>query len=78
MFLIETHSDYLVDRVRQEVAKGTIKAEDVQILFFHKPKLATTVHQITLDENGNVQQAPDDYRVFFMQETLNLMTRTGG
>jgi predicted ATPase len=78
MFVIETHSDYLVDRVRQEVAKGTIKSEDVQILFFDKPGLETTIHQLTLDENGNVENAPDEYRSFFMEESINLLTRTDG
>jgi hypothetical protein len=77
-FVIETHSDYLVDRVRQEVAKGTIKSEDVQILFFDKPDLETKIHQLTIDENGNVENAPDEYRSFFMEESINLLTRTSG
>lgn len=78
LFVIETHSDYLVDRVRQEVAKGTIKSDDVQILFFDKPGLETTIHRLTIDENGNVENAPDEYRSFFMEESINLLTRTSG
>lgn len=78
LFAIETHSDYLVDRVRQEVAKGTIKSDDVQILFFDKPGLETTIHRLTIDENGNVENAPDEYRSFFMEESINLLTRTSG
>jgi hypothetical protein len=77
MFLIETHSDYLVDRVRQEVARGTLSHDKVQILFFHKPELETTVHPITLDAQGNVENAPLEYRRFFLQEELNLLSRAG-
>jgi hypothetical protein len=76
LFVVETHSDYLVDRVRQEVARGRISPEKVQILFFHKPKLETTVYPITLDEQGNVEGAPADYRSFFLKEAVNLLSRT--
>ncbi len=71
--LIETHSDYLIDRVRQEVAKGTLDPSKVLILFFHKPKMETTVYPIHLDQLGNVEDAPDHYRDFFLQEELNIL-----
>ncbi len=76
MILIETHSDNLVDRVRQEVTRGTIPANKVLILFFHKPHLETTVHPITLDSHGNVENAPPCYREFFLKEELDLLSRT--
>lgn len=76
-FLIETHSDHLVDRVRQEVARGNISHKDVGILFFHKPRTETTISSITLDEHGNIENAPRGYREFFLQEELNLFTRAG-
>ena len=75
MFLLETHSDYLVDRVRIEVAKGNIEPDQVQILFFHKPDLETTVYPIDIDKYGNVVDPPECYREFFLQEELNLLTR---
>ncbi len=71
--LIETHSDYLIDRVRQEVAKGTLDPNRVLILFFHKPKMETAVYPIHLDRLGNVEDAPDHYRDFFLQEELNIL-----
>jgi energy-coupling factor transporter ATP-binding protein EcfA2 len=72
--LIETHSDYLVDRVRQEVARGTIPADDVMILFFDRHRTDTTVHPITLDRLGNVIGAPEHYREFFLKEVENLFS----
>jgi hypothetical protein len=76
LLVVETHSDYLVDRVRQEVAAQRIKPEDVGILFFHKPQLETSVSELELDENGNVLNAPAAYRDFFLQEQMNLFSRT--
>lgn len=71
-FVVETHSDHLVDRVRHEVAQGDIRAEQVIILFFDKPKLETVVTPIELDDQGNVVDAPSSYRRFFLEEELNL------
>jgi hypothetical protein len=75
IFVLETHSDYLVDRVRQEVAKKNIAPDKVMILFFNKPQQSTKVHPITLDSEGNVQNAPPAYRRFFLDEELNLLNR---
>lgn len=74
-FVIETHSDYLVDRVRVEVAQGNLSTEAVLILFFEKHEIETSVHQIFLDREGNVVGAPDSYRGFFLEEEINLLSR---
>jgi hypothetical protein len=76
--LVETHSDFLVDRVRQEVAKGTLKPGQVQILFFDRPRMETTVYPIELDEYGNVENAPECYRAFFLEEQFRLLRRADG
>ena len=73
--VIETHSDYLIDRVRLEVAQGKLSPDDVLILFFDKAGIETSIHQITLDKLGNVQGAPSSYRRFFLEEDENLFSR---
>jgi len=65
----------LIDRVRQEVAKGTISSEDVAILFFSKPRIETTIHELGIDKYGNIENAPSSYRSFFLKEELNLLNR---
>jgi hypothetical protein len=77
-FVVETHSDHLVDRVRQEVARGTLVPADVIILFFERRGADTTVHALTLDAEGNVLDAPPSYRRFFLEEELALLTRAAG
>ena len=70
---METHSDYLIDRVRTEVRDGTasagIQPEDVSILYFERTELDVTIHSMSVDANGNVVGAPDSYGEFFMEET---------
>ena len=77
-FIIETHSDYIIDRVRQDVAKGRIDANDVQLLYFEKRGSETTVFPISIDEQGNIVNPPPSYRDFFMEEEMNLLSRGKG
>lgn len=76
-FVIETHSDYIVDRIRQEVAKGEeLSNESVLILYFERNGLDTTVYPLYLDPLGNILNAPPNYREFFLREEINLLSRT--
>ena len=69
--LVETHSDYLIDRVRADVRdkRTELKPEDVSILYFEREAGLGRIHSIELDENGNVTNTPEGYRQFFMDET---------
>lgn len=69
--VIETHSDHLLDRVRMDVRDGTgsLKPEDVSILYFERRGLDVRIHSLRVDEEGNVLGAPDGYRNFFLEET---------
>ena len=69
--VIETHSDYLLDRVRMEVRDGTsgLKPKDVSILFFERIGLDVKIHSLRIGKQGNIQDMPKGYRQFFMEET---------
>ena len=68
--LVETHSDYVIDRVRMDVRDGEtgLKPEDVSILYFERDELAVKIHSMTIDEQGNLLDAPPSYRQFFAEE----------
>ena len=76
-FVLETHSDFIVDRIRQEVARGLLSPKDVILLFFSKEGPETTIYPIALDNKGNILNAPPIYRNFFLKEELNLITTAG-
>lgn len=73
--VIETHSEYLLDRIRREVAQDTIPARDVLILFFDRRGIRTRIHEIHLDDDGNIIGAPKNYRQFFLEEEISLFNR---
>lgn len=72
-FLIETHSDYLVDRARIEIRRGNIKAEDVSLIYFEPKKNVVKVHNISFDKMGNMIGVPPHFREFFLLESDRLM-----
>lgn len=72
-FLVETHSDYIVDRMRIAVREGALPAAAVSILYFEPTGNAVEIHNMTLDDNGNLQDAPAGYRDFFIKEMDQLL-----
>jgi hypothetical protein len=69
-FIVETHSDYLVDRIRMDVRDGKygLRPEDVQILYFERKDASVSVYPMQIDESGNLLDAPPSYRRFFLDE----------
>ncbi len=70
--VIETHSDYLINRVRMDIRdkRCTLQANDVSILFFESHGAGVEIHSIGIDNLGNVIGAPSSYRRFFLDETV--------
>ena len=69
--VVETHSDYIIDRVRMDVRdkKTHLTHRDVSILYFERGDADVTIHSIEYDKNGNVLGAPNSYSRFFTEET---------
>ncbi len=67
--IIETHSHYLLDRIRMEVRdEGVpITPDDVSVAFFESQGLDVKIHNVKFDQLGNVT-APPSYGRFFWEE----------
>ena len=67
--VVETHSDYLLDRVRMEVRDGTadLRPNDVSILYFEARQSGRKDSLDTHGRRGQHIGAPDSYRSFFME-----------
>lgn len=72
-YILETHSDFLVDRVRLAIKKKLISPEEVSLLFFERRRLENAIHAINIDENGDPISPPDSYRAFFLDEQMSLL-----
>jgi len=72
-FVIETHSDYMIDRARIEIRKGNVKADDVSLIYLEPKKNVVKVHNISFDKMGNMIGVPPHFREFFLLESDRLM-----
>ncbi len=72
-FIVETHSDYMIDRARIEIRKGNICPEDVSLIYLEPKGRVVKVHNISFDKMANMKGFPVHYGEFFMKETSHLM-----
>ena len=75
-FVIETHSDHVIDWFRILVKEQRLAPSDVAIIYFESlpgNASATRLHQISLDHRANLSGQPRSYRQFFSQETARLL-----
>lgn len=68
--MVETHSDYLVDRVRMRIRERKIAPETVSLLFFERTGGNVRIRELPIDAAGDFMEAPQAYRAFFMEEQM--------
>jgi predicted ATPase len=69
-YVVETHSDYIVDRVAMAIRdpNHSLRASDVSLLFFEAEESGVRVHSLTFSATGDVVDPPSGYRRFFLDE----------
>src|SRR5690606_23111930 len=76
-FIIETHSDYTIDRYRLKMNKNfksESKNPESQIVFFNRTKDGNTLTCIDINENGSLpDDQPKEFREFFIKEQIELL-----
>lgn len=73
-FIVETHSDYLIDRYRLSLSRQNINDVGSQVLFFERSNKGNTVTSIAIDETGRYSdKQPKSFRDFFIKEQLELL-----
>lgn len=68
-FLIETHSDYMIDRARIEIRKKNISHNDISLIYLEPITEGVKAHNISFDKEGNLIGDPKGYRDFFIKES---------
>jgi predicted ATPase len=68
--VVETHSDFLIDRVRRHIREGKISAEEVSLLYFSRNEFSADISTITIGPRGEILGMPENYREFFLREEI--------
>ena len=73
-FIIETHSDYMVDRSLIEIMKKSIKPEDVSLINLEAKGEHVEVNNLWFDKQGYFEDdPPDGYHDSLLSETHKLL-----
>lgn len=60
-FIIETHSEHFVLRLRRRIAEGKIKADRVKIFYVEKVGGVTKIKPLSLKQNGHFEKWPKGF-----------------
>jgi len=69
-YIVETHSEYLINRLRLLIVRGELKEEDVKMYFFENNGTESTTFPIYLKKDGSIEGAPEN---FFKTYTIDIM-----
>jgi predicted ATPase len=71
-YLVETHSEYLINRIRLLIVKGELSSEDVNVYHFEKTADQTRLHRLAFNKDGTISNAPKDFFDTYMLDTLKI------
>jgi predicted ATPase len=73
-YIIETHSEYLINRLRLLAVEGKLNVADVSILFFdvRAKGRQPQIHVITIGKDGSLINAPKSFFETYYLDTFNI------
>jgi predicted ATPase len=72
-YIVETHSEYLLNRMRLLIVKGEIEPEDVAVYYFENSvKDGSIAHRIEFTKDGQILNAPKGFFETYMIDTMDI------
>ena len=71
-YVIETHSECLINRLRLKIVKGELRTEDVRVYYMNQENKKSVVHEIQFMKDGRILGAPKDFFETYMVDVMNI------
>lgn len=71
-YIIETHSEYLLNRVRLAIAKKTIEEKDIKTYFIENNGYKAKYFDLKFLKNGQILNAPKSFFDTYMLDVMNI------
>lgn len=71
-YIIETHSEYLLNRIRLLLVTGELKPEDVRVLYFENDGVKSTVYDVEFTTKGAVKGAPQGFFDTYEMDVMDI------
>ena len=71
-YVIETHSEYLLNRFRVLIAKGEMSEDDVAVYYLNRVKGRAKCHKLVFRKDGKIEGAPKEFFGTYMMDVMNI------
>lgn len=72
-YIVETHSEYLLNRMRLLIVQGKIQPEDVAVYYFENSiKDGSIAHRIEFTKDGQILNAPKGFFETYIIDTMDI------
>lgn len=71
-YVIESHSEYLMNRIRLSIVKGIVNEDDVKVYYMCKENGEAKIHDIKFKKNGQIEGAPEDFFDTYMMDVMDI------
>ena len=71
-YIVETHSEYLINRMRLLIVKGELKPEDVKLYYMENDGIKTTTYAIELTTDGQIRNAPQGFFDTYEMDVMDI------
>ncbi len=71
-YVIETHSEYFLNRVRLAIVKGTLKETDLAIYYLENNADDTTIHRLKFGKRGQIENAPQEFFDTYLMDVKDI------
>ena len=68
-YVIETHSEYLLNKIRLAIVKGELDEDEVKVLFIDED---STIHKVGFNKQGQILNAPNNFFQTYMLDVMDI------
>lgn len=71
-YIVETHSEYLINKLRLAIVKGELKKEDIKVYFLENNGDDTDVYDIDFTKTGAIKNAPNSFFETYSMDVMEI------
>lgn len=71
-YVIETHSEYLMNRLRLAVVKGEIQEKDIAVFYLENDGKKAKKYELVFNKNGQIKGAPKGFFDTYMMDVMEI------
>ena len=71
-YIVETHSEYLLNRIRLAIVKGELEPADAAVYYFENSLAGTVTHKIEFTKDGQIKNAPQGFFETYMMDVMDI------